>query len=135
MQIADFDKRGGDLLTYLFSDHTTLRVPTAGSDLVDCPIHPLWRDLQKRAASFGMEGATRHFPQRETWEQRQLRNVISVEGYVKNYAALSALLTGEAAISHEEAMQRLMADLRKGHDPISWERELLKRMKRIELGQ
>ena len=49
-------ERQGDVLRYLVTEHTTLRVPTADSNRSRWPLHPLWQDLQRRIAEFDSLG-------------------------------------------------------------------------------
>jgi hypothetical protein len=66
-------------------------------------------------------------------EQNQ-RLIIMVYGYLKRHAALHAARHGGDIGNVRHAIAALAGDLVKIHDPLTWDMEVTRRLKEIQLG-
>jgi len=133
--IDDLEDLQGCLLKFLAEGHDTLRCPTADSNRSRWPLHPLWQDLQDRIRTLHTLNTRRIDGEELVLEARLMRLAISVYGYLKRLAAVSCVQKGEAMITEEEAFARLGQLLGQLYEPLSWEAEVGKRIKAIELGE
>jgi hypothetical protein len=131
----DLNDQAGDLLRYLAIEHDTLRSKTPDRNRSRWPLHPLWQDLQKRITEFSAQGVYRVIDPKLAIEERILRIGISLNGYLKQLAALRCVQYGEKSMSYEKALDELLALLCKVHEPFSWKMDVAKRIKFVELGQ
>ncbi len=125
----------GDVLRYLFNEHTTLRVKQDDSNRSRWPLHPLWRLLQEHVATLPAQGVVREVDQAALLKERMLRLAVAVDGYLKRAAAIDALRRGLSSVPHAEALNRLTDLLRTVHDPLTWRPEVEKRVTQMRLGQ
>jgi len=131
----DLRERQGDLLRVLVNDHTTLRVKTDDSNRSRWPVHPLWRDLQARAAQMEGLGVIRELDMPALLDERMMRIAISMYGYHKRIAAIYSLHGNTPAISLKQARAHLALKLEQLHDPLTWNTDVERRMTEMRLGE
>lgn len=125
----------GDLLRYLFNEHTTLRVKQSDTNRSRWPIHPMWKLLQAHIDTVPTRGVHRDVDEAALLKERLLRVASSVEGYLKRSAAIVALRRGLPSIAHADALEHLSDMLRLVHDPMTWRADVEKRVVQMRLGQ
>lgn len=125
----------GDVLRYLVTEHTTLRMRQDDSNRSRWPLHPLWRLVQEHVATLPAQGVVREVDPDERLLEQMLRLAVSVEGYLKRSAAIECVRRGGELLSHEEAIQTFNSFLRRVHDPLTWAGDVLKRADQVRLGQ
>ena len=106
--IATFDELNaqiGDLLRYLATDHTSLRIPTDDSNSSRWPLHPLWVDLLQRIGELNHLGVSRIHGQNSVLEERMVRMAIAMHGYLKMVAAVHSVQTDAPLIGVSEALK------------------------------
>lgn len=138
MDIATFDdlkKQIGDLLRYLSTDHTSLRVPNNDSNSSRWPLHPLWVDLLERIAELPHLGVSRIHGQNSVLEERMVRMAIAMYGYLKKVAAVHCVQTGAPLIDVNEALNVIDSRFQELHEPLAWQADVERRIKEIRLGQ
>lgn len=138
MDINTFDdlkKQIGDLLRYLATEHTSLRIPTNDSNSSRWPLHPLWFDLLEQISRLPHLGVSRIHGQNSVLEERMMRMAIAVQGYLKKVAAVHCVQTGKTMIDVNEALGVIDANIQKIHEPLAWQVDVEKRIKEIRLGQ
>ncbi len=136
--IATFDdlkSQIGDLLRYLSTDHTSIRVPTDDSNSSRWPLHPLWVDLLENIGKLKSLGIARIHGKNSVLEERMIRMAISVHGYLKMVAAVHCVQAGQKLIDVNEALRVIDSRIQKIYEPLAWQIDVEKRMKEIELGQ
>ena len=131
----DLKERQGDLLRLLVHQHTTLRIKTDDSNRSRWPLHPLWRDLSERVAQMEGLGVVRELDMPALLDERQMRNIISVYGYMKRIAAIQCLQNGLPMMAHDLAQQRLSELLNRIHDPLTWQNDVERRITEMRLGE
>lgn len=131
----DLKERQGDLLRLLVNDHTTLRIKTEDSNRSRWPLHPLWQDLQERVEQMAGLGVVRELDMPGLLDERQMRNAISVYGYLKRIAAIQCLLGGLPKMSHRLALSHLGLMLNQIHDQLTWETDVERRITEMRLGE
>jgi len=131
----DLKERQGDLLRILVNDHTTLRIKADDINRSRWPVHPLWQDLQVRVAQMEGLGVIRELDMAGLLEERQMRNAISVYGYLKRIAAIQCLQRGLPMMPHDRAQQYLGILLDQIHDPLTWQNDVERRMTEMRLGE
>lgn len=125
----------GDVLRYLATEHTTLRVPNADSNRSRWPLHPLWRDLQEQIGKLDTLGYKRSDDVGAALEERLTRSVLGMYGYLKRIAAILAMQRGrQDAIRLSMLMPDVGLLLRRVHDPLAWEGDVRKRIDEMRLG-
>ena len=128
-------ERQGDVLRYLASEHTSLRVPTADSNRSRWPLHPLWIDLQERITQFGSLGAQRGDRLETVLDERLMRSVVSVYGYLKRIAAIHTMQQGrQDVVPLPLLLPELRTLLQRVHDPLAWDGDVRKRIDEMRLG-
>lgn len=125
----------GDVLRFLVHTHTTLRVPQVDTNRSRWPIHPLWAMLQEHVSTLQAQGVVREVDPDERLRQQLLRLAIAVEGYVKRSAAIECVRRDGDLLSHEQALEVFSSFLRQVHNPLTWNRDVLKRADEVRLGQ
>lgn len=130
----DLAERQGDILRYLANEHTTLRISGDDSNRSRWPLHPLWADLQASIDTLEGLGVVRECDPQAQLDERMLRIGISVYGYLKRVAAIHGLQRGKQEISKADAMHRLGWLMDRFHDPMSWDRDVKRRMDEMRLG-
>lgn len=131
----DLQKQIGDLLRYLATDHTSLRIPTADSNSSRWPLHLLWIDLLERIAELPHLGISRIHGQNSVLEERMIRIAISIHGYLKMVSAVHCVQTGKPMIDVNEALSVIDDRIQKLYEPLAWQVDVEKRIKEIRLGQ
>lgn len=131
--IADLRQRQGDLLRNHATAHTSLRVKTDGMDIKDCPIHPLWQDYLNRIEQMPAIGIVREYKTQQLTEERLLRLLISVQGYMKRIAALQCLRLGKDHMDIEQVTDFVSERLLGITDPLSWRLDVQKRIREMRL--
>jgi len=132
---ADLYDGCGDVLRYLVTDHTTLRVRQADSNRSRWPLHPLWSLLQQHVATLSAQGVVREVDKDARLLEQMLRLAVAVEGYVKRSAAIENVRRGGKLVSHEQALHLLGSFIKRIHDPLSWQRDVCSRADEIRVGQ
>lgn len=132
---TDLRERQGDLLRVLVKDHTTLRIKTDDSNRSRWPLHPLWQDLTERVAQMEGLGVVRELDMPALLDERQMRNIISVYGYMKRIAAIQCMQNGLPMMPHDIAQQRLGELLNRIHDPLTWQNDVERRITEMRLGE
>jgi hypothetical protein len=132
--LADLFERQGDVLRHLTSEHSTLRVPSNDSNRSRWPLHPLWQDLQAQVAALDGIGAQRTDELGGALEERQIRLILSVYGYLKRLAAIHVMKQGRAdVVPLALLLPELRELLRKVHDPLAWTDDVQKRIDQMRL--
>ncbi len=131
----DLKERQGDLLRLLVKEQTTLRIKTEDSNRSRWPLHPLWQDLQQRAAQMEGLGVVRELHMAGRLDERMNRITISLYGYMKRIAAIYSLQGNSPAISLKQARSHLALKLESIHDPLTWESDVKRRMTEMRLGE
>lgn len=131
----DLKERQGDLLRVLVNDHTTLRIKTDDSNRSRWPLHPLWQDLQARAAQMDGLGVVRELDREKLLDVRMAHIAISLYGYMKRIAAIYSLQGKTPAISLKQARAHLSVRLEQLHDPLTWQTDVERRMTEMRLGE
>ena len=67
--------------------------------------------------------------------EREMRIAIGIYGNMKQLAALDCVLHKQPAIPKAQTLRRLERIIERLHDARTWQAEVEKRMKLIELGQ
>jgi hypothetical protein len=131
----DLNSQIGDLLRYLATDHTSLRIPTDDSNSSRWPLHPLWIDLLQRIAELNSLGVSRIHGQNSVLEERMMRMAIAIHGYLKMVSAVHCVQTKKQLIDVNEALNVIGSRIQKLHDPLAWQIDVDRRIKEIRLGQ
>jgi hypothetical protein len=87
-----------------------------------------------RIKQFNAQGVYRCVDPVREIEERVARIGMSLNGYLKQLAALRCVQRSEDSMAHEEAQDELRALLSKFYDRFSWDADVSKRMKFIRLG-
>jgi hypothetical protein len=131
----DLDEFKGDLLLDLGSEHDTLRTKTADTNSSRWPLHPLWEDLLRQIQELGIFGISNVDFMNCVLEEREERIAIAVYGYLKRIAAIKHVKEKVGQVGFREAFDRLRSKIAELHEPFSWELDVKKRAKQIELGK
>jgi hypothetical protein len=132
---VDLQEHQGSVLWFLAAHHDTLRTRTEDSNRSRWPLHPLWVDLQQRITELHTLETKRVDGKELVLDERLIRLTISIYGYLKRMAAVSCVKEGQAMMSEEEAYGLLGERLQRLFDPLSWNMDVRKRIKAIELGE
>ncbi len=132
---ADLEERQSDLLRVLVNEHTTLRVRNEDSNRSRWPIHPLWQDLQTHIASLEGLGIIRELDPEALTDERLMRIVISVYGYLKRVGALRGIKLKKPEIGFHESLALLNRKLEQVHDDLTWQNDVKRRYDEMRLGQ
>lgn len=128
-------ERQGDVLRYLASEHTTLRVKSGDSNRSRWPLHPLWQDLQQRIGEMDSLGAQRTDTLQAALDERLTRSLISVYGYLKRIAAIHVMQQGRHdVVPLALLLPELRLQLQRIHDPLAWNGDVRKRIDEMRLG-
>jgi len=131
----DLQKQVGDLLLYLSTEHTSLRIPTSDSNSSRWPLHPLWIDLLEQIGKLNSLGISRIHGQNSVLDERMMRMAIAVHGYLKKVAAVHCVQSGKDLIDLKDALCVLESNILKLYEPLAWQVDVERRMKEIRLGQ
>jgi len=132
---VDLNERQGDLLRLLVKQHTTLRIKSNDSNKSRWPLHPLWLDLIERVNQMEGLGVVRELDMLNLLDERLTQIAISVYGYVKRVAAIEAIYTGSEKSYVDEAFQHLQNVINDIHDPLTWQKDVNRRVKEMRLGE
>ena len=131
----DLQDQPGDLLRYLAEEHDTLRLRTPDSNRSRWPLHPLWADLQAQIRTLASLGVYKVDGKSAVLNERKIRVAIAVYGYLKRLAAVHATQMGFEHMRLDATISELQRLLGKVHDPMTWNLDVAKRIKAIELGE
>jgi hypothetical protein len=131
----DLEDRKGDILRYLTSEHTTLRIKCDDSNRSRWTMHPIWIDLQQQIGRFDVTGVLRECNRPAMVDERIARIGISMYGYLKQLGALLGVKNGYSEVGLEETKRQLDSLFSRLYDPLSWETGVLRRMDKIRLGK
>jgi hypothetical protein len=123
----------GDLLRYLVSEHTSLRVRTDDTNRSRWPVHPLWTLLAEKIDSLPAQGVYREVDARVALDETLLRMAISMEGYLKRVAAITCLKEGRPMISQGQTIDRLIPLLERVHNGLTWRTDVQRRIDQLRL--
>lgn len=123
----------GDLLRYLVSEHTSLRVGTDDSNRSRWPIHPLWTLLAQEIQRLPAQGVYREVDPRALLDETLMRMAISMEGYLKKVAAIECLKEGRPMLSQGQTIDRLIPVLEKVHNHLTWRGDVQRRIDQLRL--
>lgn len=116
-------------------DHTSLRTPSADSNRSRWPLHPVWADIQARVGALEGLGVVKEIDPAALLDERLVRMVVSVYGYMKRIAAINGLRSQRLEVGLDETLEVLRRRLWAVHDPLSWESDVDRRMTEMRLGQ
>jgi hypothetical protein len=132
---TDLLQSQGTLLKFLAEQHDTLRRPNADSNRSRWPLHPLWEDLQQQIRELHTLKSGEIDGESLVLDERLMRLTVSVYGYLKRTAAILCVKTEEKMLSHQEAYAYLGSQVERLHERVTWEADIRKRIKAIELGE
>ncbi|MDH5783634.1 MAG: hypothetical protein OEZ35_08260 [Candidatus Bathyarchaeota archaeon] len=133
--IEELGQKKKGLLKWLSGNHDTLRIPSLDNNRSRWPLHPLWVDLQMQIENMEEGDAGNQIEDCASIRSLEKRNVISVYGYLKRLAAIRSIMLKEKNTSLPEALKRLERQVRRIHDPMTWEMDVEKRIKEMEHGR
>jgi hypothetical protein len=123
----------GDVLRYLISEHTSLRVKSEDSNRSRWPVHPLWSMLADKIDTLPVQGVYRTVDPQAALDETLMRMAISMEGYLKKVAAIECLKEGRPMISQGQTIDRLIPLLEKVHNGLTWRGDVQRRMDQLRL--
>lgn len=123
----------GDVLRYLVTEHTSLRVKTEDANRSRWPVHSLWTMLAEHINTLPAQGVYREIDPRMALDETLLRMAISMEGYLKKIAAIECLKEGRPMLSQTQTIDRLIPLLEKVHNALTWRGDVQKRMDQLRL--
>lgn len=123
----------GDLLRYLISEHTSLRVKSEDSNRSRWPLHPLWSLLSEHIDQLPAQGVYRVVDPQAALDKTLILMAISMEGYLKKVAAIECLKEGRPMISQGQTIERLIPLLEKVHNGLTWRGDVQRRMDQLRL--
>jgi hypothetical protein len=131
----DLNDQQGDILRYLATEHTTLRIKGKDSNRSRWALHPLWIDLQEQISTFDATGMYREVDEMGVLNERLMRIAISMYGNLKRVAAIRCMQNGDDFMPHGQALLYLTTLLNKVHNPLDWRQDVEKRIQHMRLGQ
>jgi hypothetical protein len=123
----------GDLLRFLVSEHTSLRIKTDDSNRSRWPVHPLWSTLAQKIDTLPAQGVYREVNPQVALDETLIRMAISMEGYLKKIAAIECLKEGRPMLSQGQTINRLIPLLEKVHNGLTWRGDVQRRMDQLRL--
>lgn len=123
----------GDVLRFLVSEHTSLRVKSEDSNRSRWPVHPLWSMLADKIDTLPAQGVYREIDPRMMLDETLMRMAISMEGYLKKVAAIECLKEGRSMLSQGQTINRLIPLLEKVHNGLTWPGDVQRRMDQLRL--
>lgn len=124
----------GDLLRYLVSEHTSLRLPNEDSNKSRWPVHPLWQALAQHIDTLPAQGVYRSLDRQALLDETLVRMAISIEGYLKKVAAIECLKEGRPMLSQGQTIDRLLPLLDKVHNQLTWRGDVQRRIDQMRVG-
>lgn len=123
----------GDVLRYLISEHTSLRVKAADSNRSRWPMHRLWTLLAEKIDTLPAQGVYREVDPRVMLDETLMRMAVSMEGYLKKVAAIECLKEGRPMLSQAQTIGRLIPLLEKVHNGLTWRGDVQRRIDQLRL--
>lgn len=123
----------GDVLRYLISEHTSLRVTTDDTNRSRWPVHPLWSMLNDHINTLPAQGVYRETNEQAALDEILMRMAISMEGYLKKIAAIECIKEGRAMLSQGQAINRLIPLLEMVHNDLTWHGDVQRRIDHLRL--
>jgi len=133
--VSDLHINQGDLLRFLVNDHTRLCLKSADSNRSRWGLHPLWIDLQEQVEQLPGLGAEHDLNMDALLDERFMRITISVYGYLKRIAAIRSLQANSTPAPLDKALFYLSRQLKRIHDPLTWDFDVQRRMNEMRLGE
>lgn len=133
--VSNLETKQGDLLTYLVNDHTKLCIRSGDTNRSRWLLHPLWIDLQEQVEKLPLSGVEKELNMDALLDHRFMILTVSVYGYLKRVAAIRSLQGGTSPASLDKAQYFLSKQLRRIHDPLTWEHDVQRRMNEMRLGE
>jgi hypothetical protein len=130
---ADLFDGHGDVLRYLISEHTSLRVKSEDSNRSRWPVHPLWALLAEHIDTLPAQGVYREVDPRAMLDETLMRMAVSMQGYLKKVAAIECLKEGRPMLSQGQTIDRLIPLLEKVHNGLTWRGDVQRRMDQLRL--
>jgi len=124
----------GDVLRYLVSEHTSLRVKSEDGNRSRWPVHPLWTLLAEHSDQLLAEGVYRELYARGMLDETLIRMAISMQGYLKKVAAIECLKEGRPMLSQGQTIDRLIPLLEKVHNGLTWRGDVQRRIDQLRIG-
>ncbi len=131
----DLEELKGDLLAYLGKEHDSLRVKNKDSNTSRWPLHPLWQDLLSQISRFDCFGIDRIDGRAAVLEERLTRMAISLYGYMKRVAAIKCVQERKDKMLLGDTFESIRRRILNIHEPFSWELDVKRRTKEIQLGK
>lgn len=131
--LVGLQDQGGDLLHYLSTTHDTLRIVSSDSNRSRWPLHPLWSDVQEKAAAFCRQGVLAEIDPGASIEERLQRCALSLYGYAKAVAAMEAVKAGIDGLPFDAALVKVQGLIRSAHNPAIWDYDVAKKAARLRL--
>ncbi len=132
---SDLRDGAGDLLRYLAQEHDSLRIPTGDSNRSRWPLHPLWKALLACVRDYVGVGLYRAMDPDAALRERIVRLAIAMYGYLKQLAAIDRVRGKHDCMGLPPVLRHLESEIERLHDPLSWNIDVERRVKQIELGQ
>jgi hypothetical protein len=123
----------GDVLRYLVSEQTSLRVKTEDSNRSRWPLHPLWTLLSEQIDQLPAQGVYREVDPKAMLDETLIRVAISMQGYLKKVAAIECLKEGRPMLSQGQTIDRLIPLLEKVHNGLTWRGDVQRRIDQLRL--
>lgn len=130
---ADLFDGHGDLLRFLISEHTSLRVKSADSNRSRWPLHPLWVELGRHIEELPAQGVYREIEPHALLDETLIRMAISMEGYLKKIAAIECLKAGLPTLNQEQTIERVIPLLKRVHNQLTWPTDVQRRIDQLRL--
>lgn len=131
--VSDLAVGQGDLLHYLAHEHDTLRVPNDDSNRSRWPLHPLWVELQNEISQLNHQGVYREIDPLKSLDERLMRIAISINGNLKQVAAIDCVKHDKQMTSVQEAFSLLQSKIKLAYDPLTWNLEVQKRINALRM--
>jgi hypothetical protein len=132
--LNDLKERQGDLLLNLATSHTSLRIKGETNDRKAWALHPLWSDYLDRVARLPALGVVRDYDPDIVLDERLLRCLISMYGYMKRIAAIQCVKRDLESVDLGVALLFMREKLFKLHDRIVWEDGVKQRAQQMRFG-
>ena len=133
--VAQLGSHQGSILSFLVNDHTRLCLNSTDANKSRWPSHPLWIDLKSQVEKLPGLDLVRELNMDSLLDERFIRISISVYGYLKRVAAIRSLQANSPAAPLDQAMNYLERQLRRIHDPLTWQIDVERRMYEMRLGE
>jgi len=125
----------GDLLQYLATEHDTLRIPCKDSNKSRWPLHPLWESLINKISKLDCTGIYKTYDLQPAFDLQLHRVAVAILGYSKRAAAIQSVQNNLECIDYKNALKNIQPYINKIYDPLTWQNDVKRRKKEIELGK